>query len=364
MTWKSFLLACLLGLGLPLNISTSAQANNFIISNTSGTVEIRWRFSLFWRRARQYAELSPLHHVRVGEQSSVTITCLDSNANWVDWTVNSKGEVPISEYCSNPYPERTTAPERSPIDETLPYIISPRNTALLPGSTSITWNDNSDVNAYRVTIQGRGLPWQSGWLTETTTQLPPSLEIGRTYEISVETDQGGSSNPSNSASPTFTILTDAKVRIINQKLAQAEALKLDSTTQALVLARIYLEHNLNQNAITLLEEQIQQGQQSVAIYQLQALIYEQIGLNKRAQQRYENALELTDASDLEQQASIQESLGLLARSVANHAEAVRWLQSAEDIYQEQLDISIPDVQSRLQELRALIEDSQVRIPLP
>lgn len=363
MTWKSFFFTCLLGLSLPLTISSSVQANDFTISNVSGTVESRWRFSLFWRRAAQHAELGSDYRLRVGDHSSVTIACLDINGDWIKWIANTRGEVQIYERCAvRVRPGRATAPTRSPIDETLPYVISPRNTALLLGNINIVWNGVPDASTYRVSIRGREFLWQSGWLTETETQLPASLASGRTYEIAVETDQGVSSSPDGLASPTFNILADEKVGTINQKVAQIEALKLDSTAQALVVAQLYREHNLNQNAIALLEAQAQSGQQSAAIYQLQASIYEQIGLTRQAQQRYSNALELTDPSDLEQRANIQEHLGLLARSRANHLEAIKWLQSAEATYLQQLDTSLSEVQTRLQELNTLIKDSQARLP--
>lgn len=365
MTWKSFFFTCLLSLSLPLTISSSVQANDFTISNVSGTVESRWRFSLFWRRAAQHAELGSDYRLRVGDHSSVTIACLDINGDWIKWIANTKGEIQIYERCAvRVRPGRATAPTRSPIDETLPYVISPRNTALLPGNINIVWNGVPDASTYRVSIRGREFLWQSGWLTETETQLPTSLASGRTYKIAVETDQGVSSSPDGLASPTFNILADEKVGTINQKVAQIEALKLDSTAQALVVAQLYREHNLNQNAIALLEAQIQRDQQSSALYQLQASIYEQIGLTRRAQQQYSNALELTDVSDLERQADIQEQLGLLARSVADHAGAVNWLQHAETTYRQQLDTSLPEVQTRLQELHKLIDDSQSRLPTP
>lgn len=364
MTWKSFLVTCLLSLGLPLTISPSAQASSFIIYDVSGTVESRWRFSLFWRRATQYAELSSSHRLRVGDRSSVTITCLNENGDWITWRAATSGEVPIYEFCAESVlPYRATAPTRSPLDETLPYITSPRNTAMLPGDLDIAWNGVPNASTYQVSVRGRGFLWQSDWLAKTKAQLPSTLETGRTYEITVETDQGISSNPGNSASPTFNILTEEKVHTINQKVAQIEALELDSTVQALAIAQLYRKHNLTQNVIALLEEQIQFGQRSIAIYQLQAESYERIGLAKQAQQQYKNALEVVSVSDLEQRAIIQEQLGLLARSLANHAEAVTWLQSAETVYQQQLDTSLPEVQTRLQELSVLIEDSQSRLPI-
>lgn len=364
MTWKSFLVTCLLSFGLPLTILSPAGASTFIISDVSGTVESRWRFSLFWRRAARYAELNFNHRLRVSNSSSVTITCLNANGDWITWTVNVSGEVPVYENCSDSVrPDRATAPTRSPIDESLPYVVSPRNTALLPGSNAIVWNSVPDASTYQVSVHGRGAPWNSGWLTATRAQLPLNLETGRTYEITVETDKGISSNPGNSAPPTFKILTEEKARTITQQVAQIESLELDSTTQALAVAQLYQNHNLNQNAITILESQVQGGYQSAAIYQLQASLYEKIGLTNEAQQQYNNALELTDAGNLEQQAIIKEQLGLLARGSANHASAVKWLQSAETIYQQQLDTSLPEVQARLQELNMLINDSQARLPI-
>jgi len=365
MTRKSFLSACLLSLGLSLAVSLSAQATNVTITNFSGTVEVRGRWSLFWGRASRHQELSPYHRIRVRNQSSVTITCLDANANWINWTI-PPGEVPVSSRCATSvYPDRTTVPSRSPIDENLPYIITPRNTALLPGRIDIAWNAIPDANIYRVRIRGRGgFLWESNWLTATETEYTESLEAGRTYEIAVETDQGVSSNPNGSASPIFRIMTTAEVSAVNQEVAQIEVLALDPTAHALAVAQVYRNHNLNQDAIAILETQIQSGTQSAAVYQLQASLYEQIGLTRQAQERYNRALGLTNADDLEQRAYIQERLGLLARSIANHAEAVIWLQAAEANYRQLLDTSMPEVQRQLQELEYLIKDSQSRFPAP
>jgi hypothetical protein len=364
MTRKSFLSACLLSLGLSLAISLPAQATNVTITNLSGTVEVRGRFP-FWGRATRYQELSPNHRIRVGNRSSVTITCLDANANWITWTI-PPGEVQVSSRCATRvFPGDQTGPTRSPIDENLPYIITPRNTALFPGSIDIVWNGIPDATTYRVRIRGRGgFLWESNWLNTTETTYTASLTAGRTYEITVETDQGVSSNPNGSTPPTFKILTEAEVSRVNQELAQIQALALDRTAQALAIAQVYRNHNLNQNAIAILEPQIQSRTQSAALYQLQASIYEQIGLTRQAQERYNHALGLTNADDLEQRAYIQERLGLLARSIANHAEAVIWLQAAEANYRQLLDASLPEVQRQLQELHRLIEDSQSRLPAP
>ncbi|MEO1621314.1 MAG: hypothetical protein AAFU53_09830, partial [Cyanobacteria bacterium J06632_3] len=76
----------------------------------------------------------------------------------------------------------------------------------------------------------------------------------------------------------------------------------------------------------------------------------------------QKALELTNENNLEKQSDTQERIGLLAVSVADHMEAVRWLESAEATYRRQLDTSFPEVQTRLQALQALIEDSRARIP--
>ncbi|MGG6295453.1 hypothetical protein ACQ4M4_13760 [Leptolyngbya sp. AN02str] len=363
MTWKFFLFTCLLGLGLPFAISLPAQANNVTISNLSGRVEVKGQFSLFWGRARRYQELSPNHRVRVGNQSFVTITCLDANANWMTWTI-SAGEAQMSDRCApRVFPSRSTGPTRSPIDENRPYIITPRNTALLPGSIDIAWSGVPNANTYRVRIRGLGgFSWESDRLTATTAQYTESLETGRTYEITVETDRGLLSNPSGSVPPTFRILTEAEVSRVNQELAQIEALALDPTAHTLAIAQAYRNHNLNQNAIAVLTTQIQSGTQSAAVYQLQGSIYEQIGLTRQAREQYNRALGLTDADDLEQQANLQERLGLVARSVANYAEAVIWLQAAEANYRQLLDASLPEVQQQLQSLKRLLEDSQSRLP--
>ena len=365
MTPKPFLSACLLSLGLSLAVSLPAQATNVTITNLSGTVEVRGRWSLFWGRASRYQELSPYHRIRVGNESSATITCLDANANWINWTI-PPGEVPVSSRCATSvFPDDPTAPTRSPIDESLPYIITPRNTALLPGRIDIAWNAIPDANTYRVRIRGRGgFLWESDWLTATATTYTASLEAGRTYEIAVETDRGVSSNPNGSASPTFRILTEAEVSTAHQEVAQIEALALDSTAHALAVAQVYRNYNLNQDAIAILEAQIQSGTQSAALYQLQASIYEQIGLTRQAQERYNRALGLSNADDLEQRAYIQERLGRLARSIADHAEAVIWLQAAEANYRQLLDASLPEVQDQLRELERLIKDSQSRLPEP
>jgi len=343
------------------------SAGRTFIESLSGNVQIK-RFWFIWVRVDSGELLQPDDKLRVRDnQSSASVLCNGQTR----WPVPIGREVAVSEGChNNGYrivdPQ---APSRGSDNQNLPYLIRSRNTAIFPNSPLILeWHPVAGATHYDVEIKDLS---KSVWKTQVTTPKATytrvaDLQSDRDYTIIITASTGATSPEGTSFAPTLTPLTADQVKTVEASVAQIKALHLASDANALALASLYQSNRLNQDAIDVLEAQIKAGTSNTSIYQLQANLYQQIGLNQLAQTRYREALKLAETHrNLMQQAEIQEQLGYIARGQEDFAQAVERLQRAEKLYQELFDPAAPDaqvkLQIKLQKLQQAIEDSQARL---
>ena len=219
-------------------------------------------------------------------------------------------------------------------DQSIPYIISPRNTALLNDRPVLRWNAVPGASRYTVQVRGGGLDWQTE-TTDTEIVYPgnPPLQQGQRYLVVVETDQGASSEEEQGVNLVFKVLDDEKADEVRAKAAQLSQQGLSTEAEKLALATLYRDYRLNAAGIELLEELVDQGSQTIAVYQILGEFYYQIGLSELARKRYSKALDLAKQSGEETgQAAVEVKLGLglVAYGLGNKDEAKDWLTEAKE----------------------------------
>jgi len=343
------------------------SAGRTFIESLSGNVQIK-RFWFIWVQVDSGELLQPDDKLRVGDnQSSASVLCNGQTR----WSVPIGREVAVSEGChNNGYRiEDPLAPSRGTENQQLPYLIRSRNTSVFPNlPLTLEWNPVAGATHYDVAVQYLSRPpiWKKR-VSEPRATYPGGADLqgDRDYFIIVTASTGATSPEGTAAAPTITPLTAEQVKTVEAGVAQIKALNLADDANTLALANLYQSNRLNQDAIDVLEAQIKEGTRSVAVYQLQARIYQQIGLNQLAQTRYQDALKLAKTHrNLMQQAEIQEQLGYIARGQEDFAQAVERLQAATKLYQELFDPAEPADQVKLQKLQQAIEDSQARLVIP
>lgn len=235
----------------------------------------------------------------------------------------------------------------------IPYIISPRATALLPDSSvAFQWNPISNATTYTVRVFGGRLDWETT-TTQTTLLYPddaPALQAGVTYAWSVSTDTGVSSVDEGVPGLGFQLLSAADAKTAQSHAQAVRALLLSPEAKVLAVAQLYASYNLQAEAIALLETQTQST--SAALYRALGDRYFSIGLAVQAQTNYAEALRRAEnTGDLEGQALAHARLGEVSVSLAANDVARSHLTAASDIYTQLGDKeSSQDIQAKIQQL--------------
>ncbi len=312
---------------------TSAAGLHFI-SQMSGDVKLKQVGWSNYQKANFGDLLSQEDQLQLGAKASATVFC----SNLRLWKVPSAKVSRVSEGCpsgtatlNRPNSSRTAT--RAP-NSTIPYIISPRDTALLNDQPILRWNAVPGATRYTVQVRGGDLDWEtetSG--TEIVYPGAPPLKKGRRYRLIVVANNGASSEEEEGVSLRFSVLDDQKAELVLAKVRELKQQRLTKEAEGLALAYLYRSHELNAEAIELLEGLVKQGSQITAVYQLLGDIYLQVGLSRLAKGRYLTALQLAKRSeDVEGQAVVQAGLGEADDALGNKNEAVRWLENAKAGY--------------------------------
>ncbi|NER85166.1 MAG: tetratricopeptide repeat protein, partial [Leptolyngbya sp. SIO1D8] len=254
----------------------------------------------------------------------------------------------ITDYCTEVSSSRTgrRRPPRD-FDSQLPYVISPRNTALL-GVTQpmIRWNSLEGAQEYRVLLFTDS-PDNPVWTTQISTPEVrydgPELQRDTRYRLEITADNGLSSSADIAVG--FTLLSESEADRITREVAVLEEINLNPDAEALGLALSYqgYEHEdpaqdtdspLNQAALEVLQARIDDGTDNSLIYVMQGDIYFSVGLPLRAQEHYQQALTLaTKTGQLQGQAGSQDGLALLAQGRGELSEAIAYTEEALALYE-------------------------------
>ncbi len=328
----------ILSLMLPGSVSpgwANPTVLNFI-SDIKGDVQLKRSQWKDYQKANLGDLLNPSDQLQLSAGASATVMC----NNLSIWVVPPGKVFPVSDGCGSGQPKLTrpnNPRSRSrATNETIPYIISPRNTALLTNRPILRWNAVPGATRYQVRVQDAGLTLD--WQTETSnTQIEypgkPLLQPDSYYLLIVETDKGKSSEEEQGTDLSFTLLDVQKAESVRTEVAQLKQQELTQEAEGLALAYLYQSYDLKAEAIESLEGLVKQQSQTVAVYQLLGDLYLQVGLSQQAKSPYLKALELAQNNeDVEGQAETQVGLGEAEYGLNDKEEAIAWLKKAQENY--------------------------------
>lgn len=336
----------------PTSGQTNPQALNFI-SEIEGDVKIKRSQWNGYRKANVGDVLDRSDELLLGTGASAKVICNNLSV----WELQGDSANRVSDGCpsgilTTPRPNSPRVAPRAP-NETIPYIISPRNTALLNNRPILRWNAVPGATRYTVQVQDASLTLD--WQTETNNteiEYPgePPLQPDSYYLLIVETDKGNSSEEEQGTDLSFTLLDAQEAESVRTAVTQLKQQQLSQEVEGLTLAYLYQSYDLKAEAIELLEELVKQGSQTTAVYQLLGDLYQQVGLSQQAKSPYLRALELAKGTeDVEGQAEAQVGLGQVE---GKKTEAIEWLTQAQTNYQKLGDIA------KVEEIKQWIKDFQ------
>jgi hypothetical protein len=335
---------------------TQQEGLNFI-SEMRGTVEIKRNGRENYQRAYGGEFLNPSDRLRLGQGASAKVVCNNLSV----WNPQSKGEFLVSQGCTSATravltrPNNDRSPTRNANDPTIPYLISPRNTAILTRQPTLTWNPVAGATSYQVQVSGPGVNWKTEVRQPQLVYLgSEALQGGKRYWVTITADHGVSTKNNDNAG--FTVLSDADTQRVKTQIAQLQQQPLSDKSKVLALAHLYRSNNLNAEAIAVLEKAVKEGNPTTAVYQLLGSIYQQVGLNLLAKERYLTGLNRAKAEqNWEAQGIIQESLGEVEEALDNLKPALQCYQEAQGSYRMLGD------EAKVQKLQQKLDDLNGRI---
>ena len=307
-----------------------------VLIDIRGTVEVKKTEWKRFNKAESGIILSGEDKIKLSNNASLMIYC----SNQKKWVVEGPGTYLVSQGCSkgegvirlcpscNNDKRRPSGIKEQKLKQ-LPYLISPRNTNVFNNSLTIRWNEVSKAIQYKIKV--------GDWERETKkTQIlyDGELEQGKWYPIIVEVDNGLTSKDEDSGlNSWFEVLEDEKAKVLREQVAVIKRQGLSQEEEGLILAYFYRGHELNFEAIQVLERLVKSKSQMARVYKLLGDIYLQVGLSLMAKEVYQQGLALTvEEEKKEVKAMIQWGLGLVEYVLGNRNEAVEWLEKAKVNY--------------------------------
>jgi hypothetical protein len=294
---------------LVVTSGVTQQAGLNFISEIKGSIEIKRAGRKNYQRVFVGDFLNLSDKLRLGQGASAKVVC----NNLFIWNIESKGELEVSKGCPSTTqpilrPQSSVGKTRGLDDPKIPYLISPRNTAILTQQPTLRWNPVQDATSYKVQISGGEVNWTTQVRQPTVVYSGSQpLHPESIYEVNITASNGSSTKDIDE--PVFTVLSDSDGKQVKTQIAQLQQQPLNNESKALAKAHLYRSNDLNAEAIDLLEGLVEKSSQTTAVYQLLGSIYQQVGLNQLAKERYLTALKLAKAEkNLEGQAIIQASL--------------------------------------------------------
>lgn len=331
-----------LAVGILLSLASPALSlrGAHYLSAVQGDVYIRRVLRFLPQRASSGDLVKTDQILRVDPNSQVTLVCSNHTSHRL-----SPGTHAVSDYCPAPPPASETPRNltREVFDGNQPYLLSPRNTALLsPENFLIQWHQNSDgddTELTEITVQGRDVNWTiETSLNQIPYDGPQTFRADFSYTVTVERGE-------KSSSAQFSVLPEFERDRVNQAVAAIQALDLEPDAAAIGLALVYLNYqhgdpdrhsnSLNLEALQVLQERIQAGTRNSQLYLLQAEAYLAMDLPLEARQGFRQTLELAEANnEQERLADSYRRLGEIAARQTEDETAREFLQNALALYEE------------------------------
>lgn len=211
--------------------------------------------------------------------------------------------------------------------EGIPYIISPRRTAILEDKPMLRWNSVPGAKRYTVNVEGDGVNWtKQVSATQVVYSGQPPLKPGSHYLLSVMADTGASSvdEPVRPGGLHFSRLDANQSKRVQVAANQIAQQKWTNQAKALALANLYTENGLIADAIATLEKLVEGGTQTAPIYRTLGDLYlNYLVLVPQASTYYSKAVQLLDPEDVEERTAAQAGLERVQQALGNRDKSVR-----------------------------------------
>lgn len=196
------------------------------------------------------------------------------------------------------YRSSQVGPTRGGTNPLLPFLISPRRTAILEEKPLFRWNAVPNATWYTVHLRGpTGVIWQAE-THQTEIRYPdqPPLQPGIGYALIIQSSTGTSSTDEGIPGLGFRLLDRTQAQTIQAMTTEIAQQEMNEEAKAIALAHLYNGEELTSNAIQTLEVALAKGKRTPAIYQLLGDLYLQVRLNQLARDQYLQALNLVSKS--------------------------------------------------------------------
>ncbi|MEL4897519.1 tetratricopeptide repeat protein [Crocosphaera sp. Alani8] len=306
----------------------------------SGQVELKRFGSNIFQKTQAPIKLNHQDLLRVSQPQKARILCFGHKLS----PLITEPEIAVKDVCISRPETREggfTIPEtRHPksTDPTIPYIISPRRTALLTNRPTLIWNAVAETDFYEVKLIGPGINWKTQTDKNSIVYSGEKpLQTNAKYTLIIKTDKNKSSQNDRSFSDgiSFSVLPEEKVEEIEKTVQDLDNKELTPEMKGLAIAYFYQGENLKAEAIEVLEKLIQQETVGAEVYRTLGELYQETSLNSWAKDRYEKAWELikNQTNEIEKQALIQVGLGETHWGEGDSEKALEWLSLAKANYE-------------------------------
>jgi hypothetical protein len=270
--------------------------------------------------------------LKVEQSSSLKVVCSDLSLHEV---LNGLSGIPCAAV-----PGILLVPDGSLINPTRggfndrlsPTVLSPRKTKLLSGLPLLRWTPVEGAKDYTVIVRSYNFSWTTNVSAVTETTYPafaPQLKAGVPYKLIVQTG-GNSSADEPGFGLGFSIIGESERKTVEQEQRKIVALGLPEGQTQFITAYLYDTHGLESEAILKLES-ASRILNEPAVARFLADCYLKVGLIRKAEEAYLNALQLAKADkDEEGQALTHIRLGdsIYWQSLHNQNAAATHLNAA------------------------------------
>lgn len=269
------------------------------------------------------------------EQSNMTVDCEDTTDVRFGGQLNQTISRQLMS-ASDPVTTTRASETRSRGEERkTPFLISPRNTVITDTKPALHWQAVPDASGYRLTLNLLSGETWSRETTETSLLYPDEvfpLTPGSAVIVSLTMlDDDSAADKS-----ILRVMDEANQADLAQAEAEIQALDLDETAQAYLLAQLYRGREMWTAAIGQLEWLTDGvGVDSANLWQQLGDLYFEVGLYAQAEENYTQALTAAEASaDKSAQVAAHIGLARAAHAFEETEEALAHLTIAEELYRE------------------------------
>jgi hypothetical protein len=328
--------------GLPAETPTSSFALPNILIEAAGEVELRRSGWNDFLPVSAGVAVRPGDMLRVSSGSDAAVFCgeeilWDEGPN----TLPADG-VEHGVPCQTgrpPRPWSDVAALRGEEKQQIPYIISPRNTALINDRPALRWHALSGTDSYTVSlisedgqdrepvqVNTNESAWPEGWQPLT----PGANNILIVEGGEKRSDEGNTTHTGLG----FWLLETDESQDINAQERHLRDRPISTNAADLLVAELYLSYGLRAEAAELLLKLVE-SDGTPAVRLALGRVYLEMGVSAEAEASFQQALAAAEeAGELEMKAAALVGLGLTARQTKEEALAEEHLQEARTIYEQ------------------------------